>query len=164
MANEIDIREAVAARIQEFTAPFTPPPKVESRDVLGVLDTAAINDLRDSSKMVHAWIVVPKSMLPFDLFQGGTLYEVIYELCQFTQYQSGTNTSNSDRSASLERDAVTNGFRYVGELPPILKHAKVKPIAWPAGQLNRPEPTTNGQVRISKAILRAYIFYGPSDC
>jgi len=164
MASEIDIRAAIVERIKAFTAAFDPPPLVEGRDVTGILDAAAINELRDTGKRIHAWIVVQKGMIPSQVRSGGTLYELVYELCQLTQHRSGSDTSNSDREASLERDAVTNAFRSRGEMPAILKHAKVKPIQWPASLLNRPEPTTNGQVRISKAILRAYNFYGPVAC
>src|SRR5688572_6159614 len=119
MASEIEIREAIVERIKTFTAAFTPPPLVDGRDITGVLDAAAINDLRDSAGAVHAWIVVQKSMIPKDKLHGGTQYELVYELCQITQLQTGSNTANSDRSASLERDAVINAFRYTAALPQI---------------------------------------------
>jgi hypothetical protein len=102
--------------------------------------------------------------LPSDIRQGGALYELVYNLTQIIQYRSGADLSNSDREASLERDAIINAFKYAGELPAILKRAHVKPVEWPADSIDKPEPITRGTARQSKAILRASNFYGPVAC
>lgn len=164
MASEIDIREAIVARIEEFTALPTPAPLVLGRDITGILEDGAVEDLRDSAGLVHCITVTQRSMLPVDRRQGGTVYELIYTITQWKQHRTGSNVSNSDREASLERDAITNAFRYAGELPGILKYAAVKPIEWPVGLLNKPRPVLNGQVWVSSAILRAQNFYGPTTC
>lgn len=164
MASEIEIREAIVARIVAFLATPTPAPPVLGRDITGWLESGSIQDLRDSAGLVHVITVTQRSMLPVDRRQGETLYELVYDVIQWKQYRSGSDASNSDREASLERDALINAFRYSGELPPILKHAHVKPLEWPVGALNKPRPIANGQVWVSSAILRAENFYGPVSC
>lgn len=164
MAGEIEIREAIVDRIESAVAVFTPTAIVLGRDITGYIESGTVNDLRDSAGQIHVITVTQRSMLPIDVRQGGTLYELIYDVIQWKQYRSGTDTSNSDREASMERDALINSFRYAGELPEILKRAHVKPLEWPAGGLNKPRPISNGQVWVSSAILRAQNFYGPVAC
>lgn len=164
MASEIEIREAIVARITSAVSVFTPAALVLGRDITGILESASVSDLRDSANQVHVITVTQRSMLPIDIRQGGALYELVYDVIQWKQHRTGSEASNSDREASLERDAITNAFRYSGELPDILKKAKVKPIEWPVGSLNKPRPITGGQVWVSSAILRALNFYGPVGC
>lgn len=166
MASEIAIREAIVDRIESAVAVFTPTAIVLGRDITGYLNDGTVNDLRDAAGMVHVITVTQRSMLPDDEYesQGGTLYELIYDVIQWKQYRSGSDASNSDREASMERDALINAFRAKRELPEILKRAQVKPLEWPAGALNRPRPISNGQVWVSGAILRARNFYGPDTC
>jgi hypothetical protein len=164
VASEIEIRDAIVARMISSLAVFTPAPIVLGRDVSGILESGTYSGLLDSQNNIHVWVVTPRSMLPADIRQGGTLYELVYNLTQIFQYRSGTDTSNSDREASLERDAVISAFRYAGELPMVLKRAKVKPIEWPADSIDKPEPITRGTARMSRAILRASNFYGPVEC
>lgn len=161
MASEIEIREAIVERIKAFTATPAPAPIVLGRDIAGDLESGTPNSLRDAANLVHVITVTQRSMLPTSPpQQGGTLYELVYEVKQWKQYRSGSDLSNSDREASLERDAITNAFRRAQELPPLLKQAHVKPIEWPASGLNRPKPIPGGQVWVSTAILRAQNFYG----
>jgi hypothetical protein len=166
MASEIEIREAIVARMISALAIFTPAPIVIGRDITGILEMGAYSGLLDTDDppKIHVWVVTQRSLLPVDVRQGGTLYELVYNLTQIVQYRSGTDVSNSDREASLERDAVTNAFRYAGELPQILKFAHVKPVEWPSDSIDRPEPITKGTARMSRAILRASNFYGPVAC
>lgn len=164
MASEIDIREAIVERIKDAVSVFTPTALVLGRDITGLLDSAMPNDLRDSANAIHVLTVTQRSMLPIDIRQGGALYELVYDIIQWKQHRTGSDASNSDREASLERDAVINAFRYAGELPEILKKAHVRPLEWPAGALNKPRPIANGQVWVSSAILRAQNFYGPTGC
>jgi hypothetical protein len=164
MASEFEIREAIVARLVSALSVFNPAPIVEGRDVSGILESGSFNGIVDSQNKIHCWVVTPRSILPSDIRQGGSLYELVYDLTQIVQYRSGSDLSNSDREASLERDAVINAFRYVGELPEILKRARVKPVEFPVGAIDRPEPITKGTARQSKAILRASNFYGPVAC
>lgn len=164
MASEIEIREAIVARIESFLALPTPSPVVEGRDITGWLESGAITGLQDSAGAVHVITVTQRSMLPVDRRSNGTKYELVYDVTQWKQYRSGSDASNSDREASLERDALNNAFRSRSELPSILKHAEVEPLEWPNGSLNKPRPITGGTVWVSSAILRAQNFYGPSDC
>jgi|SRR5262245_45938653 len=164
MASEFEIREAIVARIQSALSVFTPAAIVLSRDITGILESGTYSGLLDTANKIHVWVVTQRAALPDDIRQGGTLYELDYDLTQIIQYRSGSDTSNSDKEASIERDAVTNAFRYVGELPDILKRARVQPIEWPVGAIDRPEPITRGTARQSKAILRASNFYGPTTC
>lgn len=114
--------------------------------------------------MVHVVTVTQRSMMPVDIRPGGTLYELVYDVIQWKQFRTGTDASNSDKEASLERDALINAFRYSGELPAVLKLAHTKPLEWHPGALNRPRPISNGMVWMSSAILKAQSFYGPSAC
>lgn len=164
MASEIEIREAIVARILSKVSVFTPTAIVLGRDITGYIESATVNDLRDSAGQIHVITVTQRSMLPIDARQGGTLYELIYDVIQWKQYRSGSDASNSDREASMERDALIDAFKYAGELPEILKRAHAKPLEWPAGALNKPRPISNGQVWVSSAILRAQNFYGPVAC
>ena len=164
MASEIEIRAALVGQITTAVAGFTPPPLVLDRDITGFLEAGTIETLRDSAGLVHCITITQRSMLPVDIRQGGTLYELIYDVIQWKQHRTGTDTSNSDREASLERDALINAFRYAGELPAILKRSHVKPLEWHLGALNKPRPITGGQVWVSSAILRAQNFYGPVAC
>lgn len=167
MHSETEIRQAIVERIQAVLATPTPAPLVLGRDITGLIESGATpNELRDGGNppLIHAITVTQLSMLPVEQRPGGTLYDLIYEITQWKQYRSGTDTSNSDKEASLERDAIINAFRYRGELPAILNHAHVKPIEWPARSLNRPKPIPGGQVWVSTAILRAQNFYGPVSC
>jgi hypothetical protein len=166
VASEIEIRDAIVARMISALAVFTPTPIVIGRDITGILESGAYNGLLDTGDppRIHVWVVTQRSALPVDIRQGGALYELIYNLTQILQYRSGTDASNSDREASLERDAVTNSFRWAGELPTILQRARVKPVEWPSDSIDRPEPITKGTARMSRAILRASNFYGPVAC
>jgi hypothetical protein len=164
VASEIEIKDAIVARMISALAVFTPAPIVIGRDITGILESGAYNGLLDSDNKIHVWVVTRRSLLPIDIRQGGAKYELVYSLTQIIQYRSGTDASNSDREASLERDAVTNAFRWSGELPTILKRANVKPVEWPVDAIDRPEPITKGTARQSRAILRASNFYGPVAC
>lgn len=164
MASEIEIRDAIVARMISALAVFDPAPIVEGRDITGILESGSYNGLLDEAGKIHVWVVTPRSNLPIENRQGGALYELVYNLTQIFQYRSGIDVSNSDREASLERDAITNAFKWSGELPTILKRAEVKPVEWPTDQIDKPEPITRGTARISKAILRARNFYGPVAC
>lgn len=164
MASEIEIREAIVARIESFLATPTPAPLVLGRDITGWLESGSVNDLRDSAGLVHVVTVTQRSMLPIEKRSNGTKYELVYDVIQWKQYRSGSDASNSDREASLERDALINAFRSRSDLPPILKHAEVEPLEWPNGSLNKPRPISGGQVWVSSAILKAQIFYGPTAC
>lgn len=164
MASEIEIREAIVARIESFLTSPTPVPLVLGRDITGWFESGSVNDLRDSAGLVHVVTVTQRLMLPIDRRPGGTVYELVYDVTQWKQHRSGSDASNSDREASIERDALNNAFRYAGELPQILKHAHVKPLEWPNGSLNKPRPISGGQVWVSSAILKAQIFYGPVAC
>lgn len=166
MASEIDIRDAIVARMISALSVFTPAPIVLGRDITGILESGSYNGLLDTGDppRIHVWVVTQRSLLPVDPRQGGTLYELIYNLTQIYQYRSGTDASNSDREASLERDAITNAFRWSGELPTVLKFAHVKPVEWQTDKIDKPEPITKGTARQSQAILRASLFYGPSTC
>jgi hypothetical protein len=164
MASEIAIRDAIVARIVSAVGVFTPTAIVLGRDITGYIDSGTVNDLRDSAGQIHVITVTQRSMLPIDVRPGGALYELIYDIIQWKQYRSGSDASNSDREASMERDALINAFKYAGELPEILKRAHAKPLEWPAGGLNRPRPIPNGQAWVSSAILRASNFYGPVAC
>lgn len=164
MASEIEIRDAIVARMVSALAVFTPAPIVIGRDISGILESGSFNGLLDSDNKIHVWVVTPRSFLPIDVRQGGALYELIYNLTQIIQYRSGSDVSNSDREASLERDAITNSFKYAGELPTVLKRAHVRPVEWPTDKIDKPEPITRGTARMSQAILRASNFYGPVAC
>lgn len=164
MASEIEIRDAIVARMVSALAVFDPAPIVLGRDITGILESASYNGLLDSDNKIHVWVVTPRSFLPIENHQGGALYELVYNLTQIIQYASGTDADNSDRDASLERDAIINAFRWSGELPTILKRAHVKPVEWPTDQIDKPEPITRGTARQSRAILRATNFYGPVAC
>lgn len=164
MASEIEIRDAIVARMVSALAVFTPAPIVIGRDISGILESGSFNGLLDTDNKIHVWVVTPRSFLPIDIRQGGALYELIYNLTQIIQYRSGSDVSNSDREASLERDAIINAFRYAGELPTVLNRAHVKPVEWPTGAIDKPEPITRGTARQSQAILRASNFYGPVAC
>ncbi len=164
MASEIEIREAIVARITSALSVFTPTAIVLERDITGILESGNYAGLLDSANKIHVWVVTPRSFLPVDIRQGGALYELVYDLTQIIQYRSGSDASNSDREASLERDAVIDAFRWHGELPDVLKKARVQPVEWPSGVIDRPEPITRGTARQSKGILRASSFYGPTTC
>ena len=164
MASEYDIREAIVARMESALSVFSPAPIVIPRDITGILESGSFNGLLDEDQKIHVWVVTPRSNLPVDKRQGGTLYELVYTLTQIIQYRSGTDLSNADRDASLERDAVTNAFKWAGELPDILKHAKTQPVEWQTDKIDKPYPIMNGTARQSQAILRANNFYGPTTC
>jgi hypothetical protein len=164
MASEIEIREAIVDRMKSALSVFDPAPIVLGRDISGILESGSFSGLLDGENKIHVWVVTPRSFLPTDIRQGGAIYELVYNLTQIIQYRSGSDLSNADREASLERDAVINAFRYVGELPAILKKARVQPVEWPADSIDKPEPITRGTARQSKAILRASNFYGPVAC
>ncbi len=164
MASEIEIKDAIVARVESALAVFTPAPRVLGDDITGILESGSYNGLLDTDNKIHVWVITQRSMLPIDIRQGGTLYELVYNLSQIIQLRSGTELSNSIREASLERDAVTNAFRWSGELPTILKRANVKPVEWPVDAIDKPEPITKGTARQSRAILRASNFYGPVAC
>lgn len=164
MPSEIEIREAIVARIESFLAAPTPVPLVLGRDITGFLNSGSVQELRDDAKLVHCITVTQRSMLPIDRRSNGTKYELVYDVIQWKQYRSGSDASNSDREASLERDAMNNAFRSHSDLPPILKHASVQPLEWPNGSLNKPRPISGGEVWVSSAILKAQIFYGPTAC
>ena len=164
MASEIEIREAIVDRMESALAVFTPAPIVLGRDITGILESGSFNGLLDAQNRIHVWVVTQRSILPIERRQGGALYELVYNLTQVIQYKSGTDLSNADRDASLERDAITNAFRWSGELPTILKRANVEPVEWPTDKIDKPEPITRGTARQSLAILRATNFYGPVAC
>lgn len=166
MASEIEIRAAIVGQIATALASFTPPPLVLDRDITGFLESGAIEGLTDSAGLVHCITVTQRSMTPDEEYksQAGTKYDLVYDVIQWKQYRSGTDASNSDREASLERDALIGAFGSKTALPVILKRANVEPIEWPAGALNKPRPIIGGQVWVSSAILRAQIFYGPVGC
>jgi len=159
MPSENEIRDAIVEHIKAKTASFTPPPAVEGRDLAGIFDDGAINDFRDSAKKIHVWIVAQNGAMPVkENRQGGAEYELMYDVWQITEYRSGSEASNSIKEASAERDAVIDGFRFASALPAKLKQAK--PIEFPQGSINLPEPALVGQVRISKGILRVRSVYG----
>jgi hypothetical protein len=164
VASEIEIRDAIVSRIISAVSIFTPTAIVLGRDITGILDSGSVDSLRDSGEAVHVITVTQRSMLPIDIRQGGTLYELVYDIIQWKQLRTGTNISNSDQEASLERDALINAFKWASELPTILSRAHVKPLEWPVGALNKLRPIANGQVWMSSAILRASNFYGPVGC
>lgn len=164
MASEIEIRDAIVARMVSALSVFDPAPIVIGRDISGILDSGSFNGLLDEDNKIHVWVVTPRSILPVDIRQGGALYELVYNLTQIYQYRSGSDASNADRETSLERDAITNAFRWAGELPAILKRAKVKPVEWQTDKIDKPYPITSGTARQSQAILRASNFYGPVAC
>ena len=166
MPSEIEIRSAIVGQMTTALAAFTPAPLILDRDITGILESGAYSGLLDSGDpaKIHCWVVTQRSMLPVDIRQGGTLYELVYDLTQIYQYRSGSDLSNSVRDASLERDAVINAFKYASALPTILMRAHVKPVEWPEGLIDRPEPITRGTARQSRAILRANNFYGPIGC
>lgn len=159
MASENEIRAAVVEHIKTRTASLTPPPIVEGRDLAGIFADGAINDLCDSANKIHGWIVAQNGATPVkENRQGGAEYELIYDVWQITEYRSGSEASNSIKEASAERDAVIDGFRFASALPATLKSAK--PLEFPQGSINLPEPALAGQVRISKGILRVRSVYG----
>jgi hypothetical protein len=166
VASEIEIRAAIVGQITTALALFTPPPLVLDRDITGFLESGSIEDLRDSDNLVHCITVTQRSMLPDDKYksQAGTMYDLVYDVIQWKQYRSGTDASNSDKEASLERDALIHAFGSKSALPALLKRAGVEPIEWPNGLLNKPRPITGGQVWVSGAILKAQNFYGPVAC
>jgi hypothetical protein len=166
MASEIDIRDAIVARMISALAVFDPTPPVWSHDISGLLESGSYNGLTDEDGVIHLWVVTQRSMLPEGDYkaQNGAKYELAYNLTQIYQYRSGTALLNSVRDASLERDAIINAFSSRIGLPPILKHAEVQPVEWPTDQIDKPEPITRGTARQSKAILRARNFYGPVAC
>jgi hypothetical protein len=154
----------ISALAALYPNPGDPAPIVLGRDISGILESGSYNGLLDGENKVHVWVVTPRSNLPIEKRQGGALYELVYNLTQIYQYRSGTDASNSDRETSLERDAVTNAFKWSGELPEVLKRAHVNPVEWPTDKIDKPYPITNSTARQSQAILRARNFYGPVAC
>lgn len=153
MASEVEIRNAIVAHIKAKTMIFNPAPLVLGRDITDILENGAINDLRDSANVIHAWLVKQIGAMPVkEDRQRGAEYELIYDVSQITQYRSGSDASNSINESSAERDAVIAGFTSSAALPATLKTAK--PIEFPPGSINLPEPAAGGQVRISRGILR----------
>jgi hypothetical protein len=164
MASEVQIREAIRARIEAFTASLTPPPIVVSRDLGDGPETETVNDLRDSNGHVHCIIVTQDAAIPDDPANNDGFYNLWFNVTQYTQYRSGADTTNpaiplnSDDAASIEREKIIDAFRDSNALEGVLKGAG--PITFPRGSIGPFKPGFNTQIRQAKAQLRVINSYG----
>jgi hypothetical protein len=160
VATEVEIRNAIVARIVEVTNGFTPKPTVIGRDILDIFSTGWMSVLRDETDLIHGWSVTQNGAALLSPRQGGAEYELVFSVWQWTQYESGSHAQNSEDRSSAEREAVIEGFRYSGLLAPTLSEAQ--PLDFPSGSIATVEADFTGQVRVAKGLLRVGKTYGCS--
>jgi hypothetical protein len=166
MASEVEIRKAIRARIETFTASLAPPPLVLDRDITGALETGAVNDLRDTNDKVHCITVTENGRIPSDPTHNDGTYDLWFDVIQYTEYQSGMDTTNpalplnSDDKASIERDKIVDAFRDSNQLTGVLQYAG--PIVFPRGSIGPLKPGTISQIRTARGQLRVINAYGCS--
>lgn len=164
MASEVEIRKAIRTRIGTFTAALTPPPLVLDRDINGALESGAVNDLRDTDGKIHCITVTPNGSIPNDPANNDGTYDLWFDVTQYTEYQSGMDTTNpavplnSDDKASIEREKIIEAFRDSNQLSGVLRMAQ--PIVFPRGSIGPFKPGTTSQIRVARGQLRVLNAYG----
>jgi hypothetical protein len=160
MATELEVRQAIVEHILTVLAAFDPAPLVMGRDVADSLETDSVNDLRDEAGRIHVWTVTPNGAIPVDPGMGAVEYDLLYDVIQWIQFWSGNESANSDIQASMERDAVLDGFKDSSVLPGVLNGAR--PVEFPRGSIGISLPALRGRVKQSKGLLRISNAYGCS--
>jgi hypothetical protein len=130
------------------------------RDITATLESGAINDLRDIAKQVHSIIVTQTGAVPIDPGQGDAEYDLWFDVTQYTQYRSGTDASNSDDEASIERETIIDAFKNPNSQTGVLQGAQ--PISFPRGSIGPFKPGAGTQIRKATAQLRVRNAYGCS--
>lgn len=120
MATEKEMREA----IRDLIATAAPDAIVIPRNILGIKNDAWLNMLQSpsDSNRVRGWFISQRALQLIEQRTGAAEYDVIYDVWQFYQYYTGSNTTNSEDVFSAERDAVTVALAAV--LPDPLTRAK----------------------------------------
>jgi hypothetical protein len=157
MATEVEIRAAIRDRLEAFTASLTPPPLVLDRDITTALESGAVNDLRDSNDRIHCIIVTQNGAIPNDPANNDGAYDLWFDVTQYTEYRSGTDASNSDNEASVEREKIIEAFNDSNLLDGVLKYAQ--PIVFPRGSIGPFKPGTISKIRVARGQLRVLNSY-----
>jgi hypothetical protein len=157
MASEVAIREAIRARIETFTASLPIPPLVLGRDITFALESGAVNDLRDSNDQIHCTVVTQSGAIPNDPANNDGAYDMWFDVTQYTEYRSGTDASNSDNEASIEREKIIEAFNDSNQLSGVLQYAQ--PIVFPRGSIGPFKPGTVSKIRVARGQLRVLNAY-----
>jgi hypothetical protein len=163
MASEVEIRKAIRARIETFTASLVPPPLVLDRDITAALESGAANDLRDTADQIHCITVTPNGAIPNNPRNNDGAYDLWFDVIQYTEYRSGEDTTNpaiplnSDDKASIEREKVIEAFNDSNLLDGVLKYAE--PIVFPRGSIGPFKPGTISKIRVARGQLRVLNAY-----
>lgn len=120
MPTEIEIRNAIAARIQT-TAPSA---VVIPRDIVNALDGTWLSLLEDAVGKVHGWVVTLEAMTIREDRAGGAEYNLKYSVWRFLDYDTGSDAANSEDQGSAEREAVVLAFANDTALPAVLSNTK----------------------------------------
>lgn len=122
MPTEKAIREAIAATIQT-AAPLA---VVIPRNILGIKNDGWLSMLQSATDQnrVRGWMVTQRAQMLTEQRQQGAEYELRFDVWQFYQYWTGTNTANSEDTFSAEREAVTLAFAP----PPYVPLSWAKPL------------------------------------
>lgn len=157
MATEVQIRQAIRARIETFTASLPIPPLVLDRDITFALESGAVNDLRDSDEQIHCITVTPNGAIPNDPANNDGAYDLWFDVTQYTEYRTGTDASNSDNEASAEREKVIEAFNDSNQLSEVLQYAQ--PIVFPRGSIGPFKPGALSKIRVARGQLRVLNAY-----
>lgn len=166
MATEVEIRKAIRARIETFVSTLVPPPLVLDRDITGELEAGLVNDLRDTAGVIHCITVTQNGAIPSDPTQNDGGYDLWFDVIQYTQYQSGEDTTNpavplnSDDKASIEREKLIDAFRDSNQLTGALQYAG--PITFPRGSIGPFKPGATTKIRVARGQLLIENAYGCS--
>jgi len=113
MRAEKDIRAAIGTAITNALASLTPMPVIIPRNLLGRIREGHYTELLDAFNKVHGWMITPYADAPSgkgEKLKRHTEYSIRYLVWQFHEYRTGSDESNSEDDASVERDTVKSLF------------------------------------------------------